>query len=204
MPPCESGSREARPSSHDAAHFQRLYDANPDPWGFRTSAYEAEKYDRTIAALHGRQFQAGFEAGCSIGVLTRRLAAHCRSLLAVDFVEAPLAAARQACADRPGVRFAHMDIASTWPEGRFDLIVLSEVLYFLSPAAIAVVAQRTSKSLLPGGLVLLVNWLGHGDDPVSGDEAARLFVAAAQRLAVAAADRQPRYRIDVLSLPGTS
>ncbi len=88
----------------------------------------------------GGGFGRGFEAGCSIGVLTRRLAERCDTLLAVDIVEAPLETARTACADQPGVRFACMDIATNWPGGQFDLIVLSEVLYFLSPEAIARVA----------------------------------------------------------------
>ena len=35
---------------------------------------------------------------------------------------------------------------------------------------------------MSGGMAVLVNWLGHGDDPVSGDEAARLFIAAASGL----------------------
>jgi predicted TPR repeat methyltransferase len=184
--------------SHGAAHFQRLYDASADPWGFRSSAYEAEKYDRTIAALRGRRFRRGFEAGCSIGVLTRRLAGRCDALLAVDIVETPLASARAACADLPWVRFERMDITTAWPDGRFDLMVLSEVLYFLSPAAIAQVAERATGSLAPRGMVVLVNWLGHGDDPVSGEDAARLFIVAAPLLAVTTALRQERYRIDVL------
>jgi 2-polyprenyl-3-methyl-5-hydroxy-6-metoxy-1,4-benzoquinol methylase len=155
--------------SHGAAHFQRLYDANPDPWSFRTSAYEQEKYERTVEVLRGRRFRSGFEAGCSIGVLTRRLAERCDTLLAVDIVEAPLETARTACADQPWVRFACMDIATNWPGEQFDLIVLSEVLYFLSPEAIACVA----------------GWV-------------RLFLAAS-RLAVTLAIRRPRYRIDVVT-----
>jgi SAM-dependent methyltransferase len=184
--------------SHGAGHFQRMYDASADPWRFRSSAYEAEKYDRTLAMLGDRRFRHGFEAGCSIGVLTRRLADRCDALLAVDIVAQPLAAAGAACADCPGVRFAQLNIATDWPDGRFDLIVLSEVLYFLDPATIAAVARRAVASLAPDGLVLLVNWLGHGDDPVSGDAAAHLFIAAAEPLAVAQAARQPGYRIDVL------
>ncbi|HUB16942.1 MAG TPA: SAM-dependent methyltransferase [Acetobacteraceae bacterium] len=184
--------------SHGAAHFQRLYDANPDPWGFRTSAYEQAKYQRTIAALGDRRFDRGFEVGCSIGVFTRLLAQRCRSLLAVDIVEAPLISARENCADLPQVQFNCMDITTAWPEGRFDLIVLSEVLYFLSPAAIAGVARRATSSLAPDGLVVLVNWLGKGDDPLSGDDAAQHFIAAAAHLAVVANDRQARYRIDLL------
>ena len=185
-------------TSHGVAHFQRLYDASPDPWGFRTSAYEQEKYARTIAALNGRRFRRGFEAGCSIGVLTRRLAECCQTLLAVDFVEAPLALARATCADLPWVVFDCADIWSAWPAGQFDLIVLSEVLYFVAPATIASIAQKVTGSLAANGVVLLVNWLGKGDDPVSGDEAAQLFIAAATPLAATARIRQPRYRIDVL------
>ena len=184
--------------SHGAAHFQRLYDANPDPWSFRTSAYEQEKYERTVEVLRGRRFRSGFEAGCSIGVLTRRLAERCDTLLAVDIVEAPLETARTACADQPWVRFACMDIATNWPGEQFALIVLSEVLYFLSPEAIACVAGWVTESLVSGGKAVLVNWLGHGDDPVSGDEAVRLFLAAS-RLAVTLAIRRPRYRIDVVT-----
>ena len=113
-------------------------------------------------------------------------------------MEAPLKSARLACAAVPWVRFERMDIATAWPDGEFDLIVLSEVLYFLSPAAIALVAERVMASLAPNGAVLLVNWLGLGDDPVSGDDAARMFIAAVPRLTVTQAARETRYRLDVL------
>jgi predicted TPR repeat methyltransferase len=186
--------------SHGAAHFQRLYDANPDPWGFRTSIYEQEKYRQTIAALGDRTFERGFEVGCSIGIFTRLLAQRCQSLLAVDIVETPLISAREQCADLPQVQFKCMDITTAWPEGQFDLIVMSEVLYFLSPAAIAGVARRATSCLARDGLVVLVNWLGKGDDPLSGGDAARRFIAAASDLTVAAQDKQARYRLDLLRL----
>src|SRR3954469_8716047 len=97
-----------RRESRGAEHFQRLYDTSADPWQFRSSAYEQAKYRRTIAAVGERHFRSGFEVGCSIGVLTRMLAARCDALLAVDLVEAPLAAARSTCADLLWVRFARM------------------------------------------------------------------------------------------------
>ncbi len=112
---CDNGS-------HGAEHFQRLYEASADPWGFRTSAYEREKYQRTMEALNGRRFRRAFEAGCSIGVLTRRLAECCDALLGVDIVEAPLASARETCADMPWVQFQCMDVVAGWPAGTFDLM----------------------------------------------------------------------------------
>lgn len=187
-------------NSRDASHFARLYQFNPDPWGFRTDPYEKAKYGHSIEILGTRRFAAGLEVGCSIGVLTHMLAPRCESLLALDCVEQPLQAARSRCAEQPCVRFARMQVPDEWPDERFDLILLSEVLYFLSPTDITRCANRVRGSLLPGGMVLLVNWLGQSDDPVSGDEAAEYFIAATNGfLSIVHQDRQSRYRLDLLS-----
>jgi SAM-dependent methyltransferase len=159
--------------------FDRIYAADPDPWRFTTSRYEREKYAATLAALGARRFGAGFEVGCSIGVLTRLLAPRCDTLLAVDVARTALTAARRRCAGLPGVRIERRQIPGDWPDGAFDLIVLSEVLYFLGTADIACSAKRAAASLRPGGLTLLVNWTGPTDTPCTGDEAADLFASAA-------------------------
>jgi 2-polyprenyl-3-methyl-5-hydroxy-6-metoxy-1,4-benzoquinol methylase len=187
-------------ASHDRAHFQRIYDANEDPWNYHQSDYEKAKRDATIAALEGRRFRSAIEVGCSIGLLTRRLAEHCDRLLAVDFIENALAAAQIACVDKPNVRFVNARVPSTWPEGEFDLIVLSEVLYFLSDSDNRFLAQRCGMSLAKDGEILLVNWLGKSsDDPCSGDGAATRFIAAAQSYSQATSHvRSTGYRIDKL------
>jgi cyclopropane fatty-acyl-phospholipid synthase-like methyltransferase len=189
--------------SRDPSHFERIYQSNPDPWGFLSDPYETAKYRRSLDMLGNRRFVSGLEVGCSIGVLTRLLADHCDRLLGVDLVEQPLEAARLRCARQPWVRFQRMRIPGEWPDQRFDLIMLSEVLYFLSPADIEHCADRAKASLLPGGMVLLVNWLGQSDDPCSGDEAADRFITAtADVLRVSRQDRQPRYRLDLLTPRG--
>ena len=185
--------------SHDAEHFRQLYARSADPWAFQTSGYEREKYRRTIAALGERHFRSGFEPGCSIGVLTRMLAARCDALLAADIVEEPLHTARTLCSDLPWVRFVRRCIPAEWPEGRFDLIVLSEVLYFLTADDIAAVAARVLTALDTDGVVLSVNWRGHGDDPCGGDEAATIFLNQTGRvLRVASRNHTASYRIDLL------
>jgi len=148
----------ARGASHGPGHFQRLYEASRDPWQYRTSPYEQSKYRRTVASLGARKFHSGFEAGCSIGVLTRLLALRCERLLAVDIVEQPMRSARATSANQPWVRLERMEIPAEWPGDTFDLIVLSEVLYFLSPADIGTAADRVVATLELGGVVLLVNW----------------------------------------------
>ncbi len=186
--------------SRPAAHFQHLYQANPDPWGFKTSAYEQAKYRHTVEALGERRFVFGLEVGCSIGILTQMLAPRCETFLGLDIVEDPLPAARARCADQPQVRFERMQVPLDWPSGAFDLIVFSEVLYFLSAEDIAKCARHVLDTLLPGGAVVLVNWLGQTDDPSPADAAPDRFIAAINgALRVVRQERHARYRLDVLS-----
>jgi SAM-dependent methyltransferase len=184
--------------ARDPAHFEALYAASPDPWNFETSSYEAEKYAATLAALRTRRFASGFEVGCSIGVLTARLATVCDALLAVDIVPRALAAARLRNQDAHHVTFQQRTIPDQWPGQTFDLIILSEVLYFLDAAEIARTADLAHASLAPGGLVLLVNYRGPIDEPLDGEAAAQLFTArfgASEHVL----QRAPGFRLDCLS-----
>ncbi len=186
--------------SRAAAHFAHLYQSNSDPWGFQTSAYEQTKYRQTLSALGHRRFTSGLEVGCSIGVLTRELAFRCDSLLGVDIVEDPLEAARSRCADQPQVQFRRMQVPAEWPEGCFDLMVFSEVLYFLSADDIRRCASHVLSSQSPGSMVVLVNWLGQTDDPTPGNEAAKVFIdATTGRLMVERHEQHEGYRLDVLT-----
>jgi predicted TPR repeat methyltransferase len=184
-------------SSRPPDYFERLYAANPDPWSFETSRYEHEKYDATIAALGGRYFFSALEIGCSIGVLTARLAVHCDRLLAVDVVDSALARAKSRCAAFPHVQFENRRLPQDWPEQKFGLIVISEVLYFMNPADIRRLAKRATASIAPGGHALLVNYTETIDEPCSGNEAADIFSAAARLTRVRQIIR-PKFRIDLL------
>ena len=182
-----------------AEYFDALYAHDPDPWRFATSDYEAAKYAATLEAVSPARFAAGLEIGCSIGVLTRRLAECCDTLLAVDVAEAALDQARQRNADLPHVRFARAAVPGCWPQGRFDLIVLSEVLYYLDQTDGAATAQLASKAALPGGTVLLVHWLGDTNYPRTGDTAVEQFlVETAHTLILQQQARTSQYRLDLL------
>ena len=187
------------PRSRDAAHFERLYAASDDPWNFRASPYERGKYAATLAALPARRFARGLEVGCSIGELTRKLAPRCVALLGLDFAQAPLATARARCADLAWVDFTRMAVPVEWPNGMFDLIVFSEVLYFLVPEDVRRMATRAKGCIGEGGVVLLVNFLGRTDDPGTGDSAADGFIAAAApELMPDLQQRHNGYRLDRL------
>ena len=183
--------------SHDRRYFDEMYAADPDPWRFRTSDYERAKYQASISAIDQRHYLSGLEIGCSIGVLSAQVAPLCDSFLGLDISDQPLPAARTACAGFSRARFACMQVPGEWPAGRFDLIILSEVLYFLNPDDIGTTAACVRASLLPGGRVLLVNWLGAHTSPQPGDVAADLFIDRVG-LNLETQIRQPLYRLDLL------
>ena len=180
-------------------YFERIYAQQADPWAYASSAYELAKYAATVAALPRRRFGRALEVGCSIGILTGRLAAHCDQLLAVDVSRTAIDRARAACSRYENIGFAQMRIPDEWPPGHFDLLVFSEVLYYLSRTDIAAAAKLAQAAMSAGGVVILVNWLGDTGVAHSGDEAASWFISdACQSLRVTQQLRAEGYRLDVL------
>jgi 2-polyprenyl-3-methyl-5-hydroxy-6-metoxy-1,4-benzoquinol methylase len=185
-------------NSTPASHFERLYAERADPWNLSNSDYETQKYAATLEALPAARFQNAVEVGCSIGTLTEKLAGRCDKILGLDFVETPLASARIRCAGMAGVEFRRMTVPGEWPAGLFDLIILSEVLYFMSIEDLNRLAQRCEASLMQAGVVMLVNWRGANDGSLPGDVAAMtLLQALPERWRCDNVALNPQYRIDL-------
>lgn len=182
------------------AYFNAVYASDPDPWKFASSPYEKIKYAATLAALPKARYASALEIGCSIGVLTRELAARCDGLLSVDAAPATLAAARRRCADRPNVRFEQIFAPEQWPDGVFDLILMSEVVYYMDEQDVARLASKVAQAIAPKGDVMLVHWTGMTDYPLSGDHAAEFFInLMAPTASIVRADRYDLFRLDVLA-----
>jgi SAM-dependent methyltransferase len=154
-------------------YFEEKYRADIDPWRFRTSDYERGKYEATIETLTKDRYSTALEVGCSIGVLTKLLSARCVNLLAIDVSATALAAAR--CVNDQNVKFQVANLPVEFPQGTFDLIVLSEVLYYFSAPDLEQVADCCMKSLSRDGDIVLCHWLGETDYPLTGIEASELF-----------------------------
>ncbi|QWT22020.1 nodulation S family protein [Bacillus sp. NP157] len=181
----------------DEAHFDALYRRDPDPWKFRGSSYEHEKYAATVAALPGARYRHVLELGSSIGELTARLAERAERVTGIETSSVAIAAARHRCSALPGVSFIHAHLpAGDWAL-ESDAVVLSEVLYYLAEAGVKSVAERLRRCAPLSDLVL-VHWTGTTDYPLAGDHASDLFIEEY------GADgwrhtRTPDYRLDVLS-----
>jgi cyclopropane fatty-acyl-phospholipid synthase-like methyltransferase len=180
-------------------YFDAVYAADPDPWNFANSPYEQAKYALTLNAMPKPRYRSALEVGCSIGILTRPLASRCDAIVAIDAARAPLVQAKRRCADLPGVRFEQMFVPEQWPEGVFELILVSEVVYYLSRVDVGRLAARVTRSLPKGGSVLLVHWTGQTNYPLSGDEAVTLFIEEMGACVIERADRYAEFRLDVLS-----
>jgi trans-aconitate methyltransferase len=191
-------SRNTKTLSPD--YFEHLYAADIDPWKFASSDYEREKYAKTLAALPEARYGRALEIGCSIGVFTNQLAGRCDRLLAVDAASAALEEARGRCRNQTNVEFAQMFVPAQWPAGEFSLILLSEVVYYLEAADVGKLAAKVISSLAPQGSIVLVHWIGETNYPLTGDEAAELFIARLEGLVeTVRAERHSEYRLDVLT-----
>lgn len=153
------------------AFFEQKYQQATDPWAYASSAYEQNKYDSTILALKERRFRRVFEPGCSVGVLTERLAQMSERLEAIDISPTAVRRARERCRDYPNVEIREGGLPDAMPDGRFDLIVFSEIGYYFEPDVLGDVAGGLVDRLETGGVLLAVHWLGRSTDHrLTGDE----------------------------------
>ena len=188
-----------RTKTLDRDYFKGMYATDPDPWRFASSPYERDKYAATLAALPRPHYASALDIGCSIGVFTHQLCPRCDALIGLDVVPSVLEEARARCADCPNARFLLAAVPGDWPDGRFDLIVISEVAYYLDRADLARLVTRVEGALLPQADIVLVHWLGVTHYPLSGDEAAEAFIEGAREFAtVVKQSRTAEYRLDVL------
>ena len=156
------------------ADFDRLFTANDDPWQMRSSAYELRKRGLTLAALPPGRFASAYEPGCANGELSAALAARCDALLATDRSQHAVRLAAERVQEQRHVQVRQAWLPAQWPEGTFDLIVFSELGYFLSAAELDRLGRLALGALKTGGTLLACHWrhpIEHGE--MDGDEVHR-------------------------------
>lgn len=184
-------------------YFNDVYSAHDDPWNFETSDYERDKYQATVNALPKEKYDNAFEIGCSIGVLSRLLAGKCRKLLSVDVAEAPLVKARERLKDYPWVSLQKLTVPDEFPDEQFDLVMMSEVGYYLSLPDLHKLQQQLIAHLQPQGQLMLIHWTPYVPDyPLTGDEVHESFLQLCggngQPFRQLLHRREANYRMDLL------
>jgi predicted TPR repeat methyltransferase len=182
------------------AFFEAMYAESSDPWRLADRWYEQRKYAITMAMLPAPRYRHAFEPGCSIGVFTEQLTARCDHVTATDVAATALEAADArllACGRRDTVTLARSSLDSPWPQGHFDLVVLSEVGYYLSAETLRAVLDRECPRLASGATVIAAHWRHRvAEYPLSGDHANDI-VAATRGLHHLAGYRDEGMVIDV-------
>lgn len=138
--------------------LRTMFVASDDPWGFRSRWYEARKRALTLACLPAARYRRGFEPGCANGELLAALATRCDALIGSDGIAEAVALARARVADQPQVEVAVGWVPDDWPAGDFDLIVVSELGYYLDDAQLAAVACQARAALGDDGSFLACHW----------------------------------------------
>jgi LmbE family N-acetylglucosaminyl deacetylase len=176
------------------AYFDELYADSPDPWQLATSWYEQRKRALLMAALPRARFRHGFEPGCARGDLSELLRHRTDDLLCADASPAAVAATR----DRLplSVRVEQLRIPEQWPSERFDLIVLSEVGYYVPD--LAGLADRISQTLDDDGVLVLVHWRRAAPDHPHTAETVHATLHSATGLARLAHHEEDDFLLDVL------
>ncbi|MEJ7582639.1 MAG: class I SAM-dependent methyltransferase [Acidimicrobiales bacterium] len=125
------------------AYFERMWTVD-DPWDQEHRFSELRKYRLTVASLPLPHYQNAFEPGCATGLLTVLLAPRCGQVIAMDRHPHAVDVARSRLADTANACVRHGRLPEDWPRGTFDLIVLSEVLYYLSEEGVNETLSRAA------------------------------------------------------------
>lgn len=144
-------------TAYDAAYFEQLYTQNKgDPWQYEQRWYEQRKRDISLAVLPKPQFTQALEIGCSNGVLSTALAKRCTHLLCLDANDIAVTQAKMRLPASVTVKQAI--VPEALPQQRFDLIVISEILYYLSEQHLLELMTWLNQSLQPEGCILACHW----------------------------------------------
>lgn len=154
-------------------YFDSLYSDKDDPWDLSSSPYERRKRELLLASLPRLRYRKAFEPGCAVGVTTAALALRSDHLLAMDGAASAVSQTRERVAGMaPHVDVVRGRVPDDWPNDHFDLIVVSELLYYLDGAARSRVADQICRTAARGGDVVAVHWRHpFTEAATSGDEA---------------------------------
>lgn len=147
-----------------AEDFERRYRANPDPWAYEQSDYEREKYAATLRACGDGPFANALELGGSIGVFSALLARRCRALTTIDLAPTAVRIATQRLADQPHVQLVLGRIPDDIPPATHDLVVASEILYYLEASQLALTLDTLRQRMATGSRLVAVHWRPPGPE----------------------------------------
>lgn len=192
------------PAPDTPAYFDAMFTRSDDPWEFKSRWYERRKRALTLASLPAERYASAYEPGCANGELSAALATRCDRLLVSDGVDRAVALAQQRLRDHRNVKVLKAWVPEEWPDEQFDLIVLSEFLFYLTPITLRHLARCVLSSLRPNGVVLACHWRHPIERCVLTGDAAHDQLEDLLDLPNICHLREPDLRLDVWSTAPTA
>jgi SAM-dependent methyltransferase len=141
----------------DPAGFETLFRKDADPWNYATSPFEAYKRGVLLRACGPRMRGRGLELACANGETTRHLARRCLDLIALDVSPSAVKEARKRLKGYRNIHLREALLPRDMPRGQFDLIVVSELLYYLRTRDADCLVARLTGSVSRGGRIVLLH-----------------------------------------------
>ncbi len=161
----ERAPGDALPPPNDRATYWDAHYRTPDPWAY-DSPYEQLKYQRTLSLLPKAPIRHALELACSEGQFTAMLAPRAEHLVASDISHTALERARVRCRAFANVEYRRLDFIDDPLPHDLDLLVCSEVLYYLPDrTALGAIVAKLCGALAPGGRLLTAHAHVLKDDP---------------------------------------
>ena len=139
-------------------YFNSLYSGNDDPWEYRSRWYEERKRQICLSLLHKNHYESALEIGCANGTFSELLAQKTNRLLCLDANQKAVDLAAQILDKFTHISVECKSVPVEFPDGNFDLIVLSEVAYYLTQHELDELILKLQKSLNDDGMLLSCHW----------------------------------------------
>jgi cyclopropane fatty-acyl-phospholipid synthase-like methyltransferase len=146
------------------AGFEQKFRDNIDPWNYTRSPFKHYKRSVLLRACGCRTYGRGLELACAIGETTRYVAQRCLRLLAVDSSLTALHEANRRLQGNQRVTFRQAVLPGETPRGPFDLIVASEIAYYISAQSLDQLSDKLKLALAPNGRIVFLNHTCAFDD----------------------------------------
>ncbi|MGB6102731.1 MAG: class I SAM-dependent methyltransferase [Pusillimonas sp.] len=182
--------------------FEALYKQHSDPWALGTAWYERRKRSLLLACLPCERYQCALELGCGTGDTTMLLAARCQTVQSVDLSETAIARCRQRLTD-DGISNVHaqiMRIPAAWPDmpiKQADLIVVSELAYYLDDPDLDELLIQCLQSLAPGGDWLMCHYTDEFHDRCQNTDKMHAMVDGHPGLKRLVSHGDEHFRLDI-------
>ncbi|TAW00115.1 glycosyltransferase [Rhizobium ruizarguesonis] len=155
--------KAAPPIRSEEEYWEHIFE-RPDPWNY-VSVYEQVKYAQTLSLIP-EGIEKALELACAEGIFTEKLAGKVGRLTATDISQRAIDRAVERCRDHSNVELHVLDFVRQDLPPEQDLVVCSEVLYYMKDEEMLEAAcRKMAAALKPNGCLITAHAHIREDEP---------------------------------------